>query len=151
MSEEETFLRRELRRLRALATSLQWTDRWDEALFRLHPEFQAEAIIKGYTYWLPSRLLVRTLMATGKLELQDEICTDCGHIITKAEQRSEKIEKAERFLKEKFDPVEILREVTMPLVKAWLEGTERYMVEQGYRLPRWQRPAWLKEMEGAHK
>ncbi|GAI85979.1 unnamed protein product, partial [marine sediment metagenome] len=93
MNEEEAFLRKELRRFRALATSLQYTDRWDEALFRVHPEFQAEAIVRGYSYWLPSRLLVRVLLATGELEFKDEVCPDCGRIITKEEQRKQEIEK----------------------------------------------------------
>ena len=150
MNEEETSLRKELRRFRSLATSLTLSVRQD-AVFCHDPAFQAEAIIKGYSYWLPSRLLVRTLLATGELELKDKVCPDCGYLFTREEQYKEKIEKAERFLKEEFEPVEITHGVTMPLVKTWLEMLERYMVEEGYRLPRWDRPQWLKEIEGTRE
>lgn len=147
MNEEEISLRKELRRFRALATTLQWVVMADEVLYHVYPEFQAEAIIKGIGYWLPSRLLVRTLLATGELQLKDEVCPDCGYVITKEEQWKQKIERAERILKQKFDPVDITHQVTMPLVKNWLESIECSMVEQGYRLPEWERPKWLREME----
>ncbi len=146
MNEDEAFLRKQVRRLRGLATSLQWSVRHDEILIR-DPVFQAEAVIKGYSYWLPSRLFVNTLLAAGELQLQDEVCSGCGCIITKEEQRKEKIEKVERILKEIFDPVAVTRKVTMPLVKSWLEAIECQIVEQGYRLPNWGRPEWLREME----
>lgn len=147
MNEEETCLRKELRRFRGIATSLQWVVMTDEAVYAIVPEFQAEAIIEGFGYWLPSRLLVRKLLATRELQLKDEVCPDCGHIITEEEQYKQKIGKAERILKEKFDPVAVTREITLPLVKDWLESVERYMVEQSYRLPKWERPEWLREME----
>lgn len=146
MNQEEKFLRKELRRFRAAATTLQWVA-MDEALYSVVPEFQAEAIIEGIGYWLPARLLVRTLLATGELQLKDEVCPHCGYILTEEEQWEETIEKAEKILKEKFDPVEITHEVTMPLVKNWLENIECKMVEEGYRLPKWGRPKWLREME----
>lgn len=119
----------------------------DEALYRAAPEFQAEAIIEGFGYHLPSWLWIRTLLVTGELRLKDEVCPACGHIVTREEQRKQKIEQARRILKEKFGPVEITREVTMPLVKDWLERVECQMIERGYRLPKWSRPPWLKEME----
>ena len=150
MNEEELQLRKQLRRFRGLATSLQWSIMHDE-VFNRDPVFQVEAIIKGYSYWLPSRLLVRTLLATGELQLQDEVCPDCGCIVTKEDQRKQKVEKVERILKQIFDPVAVTREVTMPLVKDWLETIECYTVEQGYRLPRWKRPQWLREMESSSR
>lgn len=147
MNEEEALLRKELRSFRSVATSLQLSVRLDE-LFIRDPMFQAEAIIKGYSYWLPSRLFVRTLLATGELQLKDEVCPACGYIVTKEEQRKEKIDRVEKILKQLFDPVAVTREMTMPLVKDWLESMECYMVEQGYRLPKWERPQWLRVMEG---
>lgn len=147
MNEGELFFRKQLRRFRGLATSLQWSVMHDEVLLR-DPLFQAEAIIKGYSYWLPSRLFVNTLLTAGELQLKDEVCLNCGVTITKEEQREQKIEKVEKILKQLFDPVAVTREVTMPLVKDWLETMECQMVEQGYRLPRWQRPEWLRVMEG---
>lgn len=143
--EEEAFLRKELKGLRAAATSLQRSVMLDE-IFCRDPVFQAEAIIKGYSYRLPSRLLVRALLATGELELED-VAPECGYSITEEEAYKRTVEKAERFLKEKFDPVDITREITMPLVRWWLEAIERYVVEQGYRLPKWRRPAWLEMKE----
>ena len=147
MNEEETSLRKELRGIRRLATSLGRTITGDEALYAMAPEYQAEAIIEGRGYTTASILLVTKLLATGELQLKDEVCPDCGYVITKEEQREEKVEMAERILKEKFDPVAVTREVTMPLIKWCLESVECYMVEQGYRLPKWQRPKWLQEME----
>ena len=85
----------------------------------------------------------------GEFTVLDEVCPDCGRVVTKEEQRKQKIEKAERILKEMFDPVDITHEVTMPLVKDWLESIECYMVEQGYRLPKWERPKWLRWKENA--
>ncbi|GAI81134.1 unnamed protein product, partial [marine sediment metagenome] len=66
---------------------------------------------------------------------------------TKEEQRRQRVGKTERIMKQLFGPVAVTREVTMPLVKDWVESIERCMVEQGYRLPKWQRPEWLREME----
>ncbi len=147
MNQEEKLLRKELRRFRSIATSLYWALRGDEALYAVAPEFQAEAIITGRGYWLPARLWVKRLLGTGELQLQDEVCPYCGRTVSKEEQQKQKVDKAERILKEKFDPVEVTREVAMPLVKDWLESIERYMVEQGYRLPKWERPKWLRELE----
>ena len=50
-------------------------------------------------------------------------------------------------MKERFDPLEITSKVTMPLTKAQLHRIERMMVERGCRLPKWDRPKWLTEME----
>jgi|GEM_PF-5553341 len=148
MHEEEMFFRKQLRRLRSVATSLQWVVMDDEALYAIAPVYQAEAIIQGMGYKAAAILFVNTLFAAGELQLKDEVCPDCGCIATKEEQREQKTEKAERILKELFDPVAVTREVTMPLVKSLLEATECQMVEQGYRLPEWERPQWLRVMEG---
>lgn len=137
-------MRKELRKFRSAATSLQWHVMGDEAIYAIVPEFQAEAIIKGIGYKSTSMLLVKTLLATGELHLEDEVCPDCGRIVTKEEIRKQEIEKVQTILTQKFDPVDVIREVTMPLVKAWLASIECYMVEQGYRLPKWERPRWLK-------
>lgn len=54
----------------------------DEALYHVAPEFQTEAIIKGFGYWLPSVPPARAPLATGELRLEDEVCPDCGCIYT---------------------------------------------------------------------
>ena len=148
MNEEEAFFRKQLRRLRTAATCLDPWYQGQEVIFRQWPEAQAEAIIKGIDYKTASILLVRTLAAMGELHLEDEVCPDCGCTITREEVTEQKMAMAEKFLKERFGPLEVTREVTMPLVKGWLESIERYMVNQGYQLPKWERPEWLKEMEG---
>ncbi|MBA7690717.1 hypothetical protein ES703_99248 [subsurface metagenome] len=148
MNEEELQLRKQLRRFRGFATSLQWLPEADEALYAIAPVYQAEAIIKGMGYKAAAILFVTTLLVKGELELKDEVCLNCGVTITKEEQRQQKTEKAERILKQIFDPVAVTRKVTMPLVKSWLEAIECQMVEQGYRLPKWGRPQWLRVMEG---
>lgn len=151
MNEEETQLRKQLRRFRGFATSLQWLPEADEALYAIAPVYQAEAIIQGMGYEAAAILFVNMLLTTGELQLKDEVCPDCGCIVTKEEQRKQKVEKAERVLKEIFDPVAVTRKVTMPLVKSWLEAIECHMVEQGYHLPRWQRPEWLRVMEASSR
>lgn len=148
MQKEELFFRKQLRRFRGFATSLQGLPEADEALYAIAPVYQAEAIIDGMAYEAAAILFVNTLLAAGELQLKDEVCPDCGCIATKEEQRKEKTGKTERILKQLFDPVAVTREVTMPLVKSLLEATECQMVEQGYRLPEWERPQWLRVVEG---
>lgn len=140
--DEEKLLRRRLARFRAVATIMQRIVSEDETLYAEAPQRQAEALIEGSIYKIPSMLMIETAVATGQLKL-GEACLHCSKIAT----RAQKTAKAERLLKEKFDPVEVTREVTLPLLKDWLENIESYMVEHGYRVPKWHRPNWLTEME----
>jgi len=131
---EEAYFRDELRRFRRIATLLQRVV-MNEAIYAT-PTVQAEMIIKGLDYWLPSQLLVRLMLITGEL---------------KDEQKQEKIAEAEKLLRAKFGPTEITREVTLPLVKTWLESLEHYALKKRYWLPAWERPEWFLEMENKSK
>ena len=57
-------------------------------------------------------------------------------------------EEVKKRLVENIDPVDALEKIILPAVKEHLENLECYMVERGYRLPRWHRLEWLEEMEG---
>ena len=147
MNQEEIELRKELKLLRSTASQLQRLSVLED-FFSTNLMLQAEAIIEGSFYKTAGRLLVNALLACGDLASEAEICPKCGVTITKEEGVEQQIERAERILKDSFDPIAVIQEMTMPLVRIWLEAMERYMVEQGYRVPKWERPQWLREMEG---
>lgn len=147
MNEEEASLRKELRRMRGLATSLQRSLMFYDLTFRRFPQLQAEAIINGWNYELSARLLARVLIASDELVPQDQVCPRCGEVIPWADVLNERVVWAKRKFQEQYGPLEVIQEVTMPMVKLLLEATEWTMVEQGYRLPKWRRPRWLVEME----
>jgi len=118
-------------------------------MFSRWPESQAWAIVEGGAYRTAAVMLIDKALASGELNIENyKYHPFTGLPATSKEILQYLYEAQEKILKKKLDPLAVTREVTMPLVKFCLEVTERYMVEQGYRLPKWGRPEWLKEMEG---
>lgn len=93
------------------------------------PEFQAEEILTG---------------GFGIYERANNIFIDA----IKKDRPDLAKEDVKKRLRENIDPVDALDKVILPAVKEHLENLECYMVERGYRLPRWHRPEWLENMEG---
>lgn len=149
MSEEEAFLRRHLRRLRGLATSIGFSYRDHEIMFARWPHTQAlEILDQSSSYSLAAMLLVHAGLLSGDLRWEDfSYVKPTGLPATRDEIVEDLYQLQAKRLKEKFDPLEVYSRVVMPLIKSDLERTERTMVNRGYRLPRWQRPKWLQEME----
>lgn len=149
MSEEEEAFRKQLRKLRCLATSLGFLRQGDEIMFSRWPETQAWAIVEGHGYRLASLMVINEALVSGGLEIEDwKHHPDTGLPATEEEIVQYLCKVQERHLKQKFDPLEIYSQVIMPMIKSELENMECYMVEQRYQLPRWERPQWLQKMEG---
>ena len=147
MDEEELFFRRQLTRLRYLATSIGHSYLEHEIMFSRWPETQAWEIVEERSvYGLAARMLVTDWLTPEKLESY-KYSPSTGLPATKEEIFEEFCQQQGRRLKEKLDPSEVYPQVVMPWVKSELEILERYMVNQGYRLPKWGRPNWLREME----
>lgn len=149
MNEEEALLRKQLRGLRSVATSLEALYHGDRVLFSRWPESQATAIVEGRGYNLAAFMLVESALLSGQLRWEDfQYVKPAGIPATKEEIIKHMYQLLEKRLKERFDPLAITHEVIMPLTKFDLESIELYMVESGYRLPKWDRPRWLKQLEG---
>lgn len=147
--EEEEAFRKQLRRQRCLATSLGFLRQGDEIMFSRWPETQAWAILEGHGYHLAALMVINEALVSGEIEIEDwKYHPDTGLPATREEIVQYLCKTQEKHLKQRFDPLEIYSQVTMPLVKSELERLERYMVEQGYRLPKWKRPKWLRKLEG---
>ena len=148
MDEEETLFRKQLRRLRYLATSIGFSYQDEQIMFGRWPETQARAIVEGMGYQMAAMMLVDTTLLSGQLRWEDfKYLKSTGLPATREEIIKDLYQLQEKRLKEKFDPLEIYSQVIMPLVKSKLEKMEHIMVNQSYLLPKWERPKWLKEME----
>ena len=148
MNEEEELFRKQLRRLRSTATSIESLYHCDRVMFSRWPESQATAIVEGRGYGLAAFMVVEAALLSGELSWEDyQYVKPTGIPATREEVIEDLYQLQEKRLKEKFDPLEVIRQVIMPLIKFVLEKYERLMVEEGYRLPKWDRPKWLKEIE----
>ncbi len=149
MNEEEALFRKQLRRLRTLATSIGFSYREHEIMFARWPQTQAWEMLDQYSsYSLAAMMLVNAGLLSGDLRSEDfSYVKPTGLSATRDEVVEDLYQLQSKRLKEKFDPLEIYSQVIMPLVKFDLEQIERFMVNDGYQLPRWQRPRWLKEIE----
>ena len=148
MNEEEAFFRKQLRRLRTLATMLGGSYQDDQIMFSRWPETQALAIMEEPSvYQLAAMMLVNSSLAPGELKKMKYL-PSTGLPATEQEIFKDLCQLQAKRLKEKFDPLEVYRQVVMPWVRTDLETLECHMVEQGYRLPKWERPPWLTQREG---
>ena len=148
MNEEEEFLRKQLRRLRSSATSMEALYHGERIMFSRWPEAQATAIVEGRGYRLAAFMVTEAALLSGELRWEDfQYVKPTGLPATRKEIIQDLYQLQERRLKERFDPLDIYSKVIMPILKFDLEKYERLMVEQGYRLSRWHRPDWLKEIE----
>lgn len=144
MNEEEELLRKQLRRLRSSATSMEALYHGDRRMYSRWPESQATAIVEGRGYNVAAFMVVEAALSSGELRWEDfQYVKPTGIPATKEEIIKDLYQLQEKRLKEKLDPLEVISKVIMPLIKFELEKYERIMVEQGYRLPKWERPNWL--------
>jgi len=147
MSEWEVLFRRQLRRLRTLATMIGHSYLEHEIMFSRWPETQAWEIAKEPSaYGLAARMLVTDWLTPEKLE-SFKYLPSTGLPATKEEIFEDFCRLQAKRLREKLDPSEVYLQVIMPWTKFELEKYERLMVNEGYRLPKWERPEWLREME----
>lgn len=148
MNEWEAFLRKQLRRLRSSATSMEALYHGERVIFSQWPEAQAQAILEGQGYKLAAFMVIETALLSRELRWEDfQYVKPTGIPATRQEIIQDLYQLQEKRLKEKFDPLEIYSKVIMPLIKFDLEKYERLMVNEGYRLPKWDRPKWLSEMQ----
>lgn len=148
MDEWEAFLRKQLRRLRSSATSIEALYHGERVMFSRWPEAQARAILEGQGYKLAAFMVTEAALLSRELRWEDfQYVKPTGLPAKREEIIRDLYQLQEKRLIEKFDPLEIYSRVIMPLIKFDLENYERLMVEHGYRLPRWQRPDWLRDME----
>ncbi|GAI88801.1 unnamed protein product, partial [marine sediment metagenome] len=119
-----------------------------KVMFSRWPESQAQAILEGQGYKLAAFMVTEAALLSRELRWEDfQYVNPTGLPATRQEVIQDLYQLQEKRLIEKFDPLEIYPKVIMPLVKDWLESIERYMVEQCYRVPKWERPKLLKEIE----
>ena len=148
MNEYEEFLRKQLRRLRSSATQMEALYSGERVIFSRWPEAQASAIVEGQGYKLAAFMVTEAALLSGELRWEDfAYVKPTGLPATRQEIIQDLYQLQEKQLKEKFAPLEIYSKVIMPLIKFDVEKYERLMVEQGYRLPKWERPNWLSELE----
>ena len=148
MNEEEAFFRKQLRGLRGLATSVGFSYHDQQIMFSRWPETQAWEIVEGQSYQLAALMMIDVALLVGELRWKDfQYVKPTGLPATREEIIKDLYQLEEKRLKEKIDALEIYSQVIMPLVKSELEKIERIMMEEGYRLPKWERPKWLREME----
>ena len=146
MNKEEVFFRKQLRRLRIIATETGRVYQIEQMMFSRWPESQAQAKLGGPSYKAAAILVTNELLISGKLKIEDwKYNPDTGLPATREGIVESLYQRHEKLLRKEFDPLEIYPQVIMPVVKYMLEVVECIMVEQGYRLPRWGRPEWLKE------
>ena len=147
MSEWEVLFRKQLRRLRTLATMIGHSYLEHEIMFSRWPATQAwEIVEEPSSYGLAARILVTDWLTPEKLE-SFKYLPSTGLPATKEEIFEDFCRLQAKHLREKLDPLEVYLQVIMPWTKFELEKYERLMVNQGYRLPKWERPEWLREIE----
>lgn len=151
MNEEEAFFRRQLRRIRYLATSIGHSYLQHEIMFSRWPQTQAWEIVDQYScYSLAAMMLVDSWLTPEKLE-SSKYLPSTGLPATKKEIYEDFCHLQAKHLKDRLNPLEVYSKVLMPLIKFELEKYERLTVNEGYRLPKWDRPKWLKEIEADPK
>jgi len=114
-------------------------------MFSVWPESQAQAILEGRIYTVAAILLINVALVCGVDIDKRKFNPNTGHPLTRKESVEYLYQRQERLLRVMFDPIDIYPRLLMPLIKVCLEQQECLMVEQGFRLPRWERPEWLKE------
>ena len=146
MTEQEAIFRTHLSQLHSIATGVARCYHYDQIMFNVWPESQAQAILEGRSYSVAAALVTSVALAFGDLDIDEwKFNPDTGQPLTREEALEYLYRRQEKYLRIRFDPLDIYLRVIMPLIKAWLEEQECIMVEQGYRLPMWERPEWLKE------
>lgn len=148
MNEWEAFLRKQLRRLRSSATSIEALYHGEKVIFSRWPEAQAQAILEGQGYKLAAFMVVESALLSEELRWEDyAYLKPTGIPVTRKEIIEDLYQLQEKRFKERFDPLEIYSRVIMPQLKFELEKYECLLVNEGYQLPKWDRPKWLKEIE----
>lgn len=146
MTEREAIFRAHLRQLRSIATGVTRCYHYDQIMFSRWPESQAQAILEGQSYSFAATLVTSVALLCRNLNIDEwKFNPDTGQPLTREEVFEYLYRRQEKYLKIKFDPLDIYSKVIMPLIKVWLEEQEGLMVRQGYRLPMWEKPEWLEE------
>ena len=122
MNLEEEELNIELKRLRSMAEVL------GHLLTLEAPELQTKESLTGNAgiYKAVFDLLIPAASRRDKQELMKEL------------ERLTKI----------LSPEEVIKQLFLDPLGSMVLNTERALAEKGYRVPEWDRPAWLAEIEG---
>jgi len=140
MDEKEA--QRDLKSYRSSATEFQKFIEEYKAMLDKQPKIEAELIVSGDYHKAASHLVAKILATAREQDIEKENL-QCPRMLT--EQQWTKI------LKEHYSPFGVVEEVILPLIMYGLEDYERLFIENCWKLPKWMRPNWLKEMEVKHE
>lgn len=135
---DEKQARYALKMYRRCATQSQAFLRGYRAKIDKHPEMEAELMVSGLYHKRASHWINSILAKTSEEDVERE---DLQY------PRTLKEEQWTEILKEHFSPFGVVHEVIMPLAMYGLEDYERLFIENCWKLPKWKRPEWLREME----
>jgi len=134
----EKLARYALKMYRRCATQLQTFLERYKATVDKYPEVEAELMASGLYYKRASHWVTSILAKTSEKDIEKE---DLQYPKELNEEEWAEI------LKEHFSPRGVLQEVIMPLAMYGLKDYEELFIQNCWKLPKWKRPDWLKEME----
>lgn len=102
------------------------------------PEMEAELMVSGRYHRRASHWISSILAEAGEEDIQKENLQSPRGL---TEQEWEDI------LREHFSPFGVVHEVILPLIMHGVHDYERLFIENCWKLPKWKRPDWLKEMK----
>jgi len=127
-----------LKMYRRCATQLQtFLERYKATVDKC-PEVEAELMASGLYHKRASHWIASILAKTSEKDIEKE---------NLQYSRTLKEEEWTEILKEHFSPFGVLQEVIMPLAMYGLKDYEELFIQNYWKLPKWKRPVWLKEME----
>jgi len=138
MDETETTARVKLRYYRHAATDFQKFIEDYKAKIDKYPHIEARLIVSGAYHKYASRWIARMLAAVREEDIEKENLQSTTNLTE---------EDWETAFREHYSPFGVIQEVVLSLVMYGLQDYERLLIENGWKLPKWKRPQWLKEME----
>ncbi len=136
MDEKEA--RQHLTKYRRLATSFQGFKEEYGARIDKHPEMEADLIVNGDYHKAAAHFVAGLLAAASAGDMEGEN-PECTRNVTE--------EQWERSFREHYSPFGVVQDVILPLIMYGLEDYEQLFIENCWKLTRWNRPDWLKEVE----
>ncbi|MCK4353646.1 MAG: hypothetical protein KAW83_00190 [Dehalococcoidia bacterium] len=103
-----------------------------------NPQMEADLIVSGAYHKYASRWIAQIVAATREGDVEWETLKSVKNLTE---------ENWEKALHDHYSLFGVIQEVILHLLMDGLEDHEQLFIKNCWKLPKWRRPRWLKEME----
>jgi len=138
MDKTEQTARLGLREYRRVATQFQGFIDEYRARLEKYPHIEAGLVVSGRYHKYAARWIARMLAAAREQDIERNGLRSATSLTQ---------DNWEETFRQNYSPFGVIQEVVLPLIMQGLHDYEELSIENCWRLPKWKRPEWLKQME----